>query len=244
MPEMNTGRVSADDAAADGQVALARDRLRSAIISGRLAAGAAISQPDLSELLRIGRTPLREAIRILHEEGLVQSQRNRRIRVADLWIDDLEDVYVLRLLIEAAGVRMTIDSLYPEQAAELDGLLAKMSHYIDRRDFERFEAPHRAFHQLLISGATPRMRRLAEQLSDHAERYRRVYLSQARVSAQTEHAELSEAAFRHDTDACARLLTAHHVRTFRAIAALLDPGHRPDRLESAETLATAGITEF
>jgi DNA-binding GntR family transcriptional regulator len=230
----------------DGQVALARDRLRGAIVSGDLAAGRVISQPELSELLGVGRTPLREAIRLLAQDGLVLSERNRRVRIAELSLDDLEDLYALRLSVEAAAIRMTVPFLTPEQDAELDGLVAQMEHYSERGDAERFEIPHRAFHALLVSGAGNRMRAAARSLSDHAERYRRAYLggSGASEASRSEHAQILASALDHDGDACAEQVIDHYARTAEAVAAAIGsaarPGGRPaGRVRSLELRGAA-----
>src|SRR5882757_768705 len=168
---------SGQPATRDGQLArIAHDRMRAAILSGELPAGEVFSLVDLAKKLDVGRTPLREALRTLAEEGLITSQ-TRRIRVAEFSIDDIEEVYVLRLLIETAAIGITVPQLTPEEIAELWGLLAQMSHYAAQYDFERVEIPHRAFHSVLVGGSGKRMSRQTEQLYDYAERYRRSYLS-------------------------------------------------------------------
>jgi DNA-binding GntR family transcriptional regulator len=69
----------------DGQhVAVVHDRLRAAILLGELPAGQTTSQVTLARDLDVGRTPLREALRMLQREGLVVSEPNRRVRIAEL----------------------------------------------------------------------------------------------------------------------------------------------------------------
>jgi DNA-binding GntR family transcriptional regulator len=219
----DAGHGPARPAAPDGHVALARERLRAAIVSGELAPGLVLSQPELSERLGVGRTPLREAIRLLQQDGFLQSERNRRVKIATFSVEDLEDLYALRFSVEAAAIHMTVPFLTPEEGAELEGLLAQMQHYTDRNDLERFEVPHRAFHSMLVAGAGERSRRVAMSLADHAERYRRAFLQPAQASetSSVEHAQILASAVGHDADACAQLVIDHYRETAEALARAL-----------------------
>src|SRR5689334_16751770 len=86
----------------DGQnVALVHDRLREAILNGEIPAGQATSKNTLARNLGAGRTPVREALRLLQREGLVLSEPNRRVRIADLSASDAEELYVMRISLEA-----------------------------------------------------------------------------------------------------------------------------------------------
>jgi DNA-binding GntR family transcriptional regulator len=231
----------------DGQLArIAHDRMRAAILSGELPAGEVFSQVDLAKKLDVGRTPLREALRTLEEEGLVTSQ-TRRIRVAEFSISDIEEVYVLRLLIETAAIGMTVPQLTPEEIAELWGLLAQMSHYAAQRDFERVEIPHRAFHSMLVGGSGKRMLRQSEQLSDHAERYRRAYLALDKNSFATsteEHHGLYDAAAAGDAGLAIRRLAAHYDRTATSLITELDSAYEPRRLVAAKAMADGHAASF
>jgi DNA-binding GntR family transcriptional regulator len=219
--------------------------MRAAILSGDLPAGEVFSQVDLAKKLDVGRTPLREALRTLEEEGLVTSQ-TRRIRVAEFSIEDIEEVYVLRLLIETAAIGITVPQLSPEEIAELWGLLAQMSHYAAQHDFERVEIPHRAFHSTLVGGSGKRVLRQTEQLSDHAERYRRAYLTLDKsfeVSTE-EHHGLYDAAAEKNAALAVRRLAAHYHRTAIGVINQLDAGYDPVRLEAAMAMADGHAATF
>src|SRR5580765_593543 len=111
----------------DGQnVTVVHDRLRSAILRGEIPPGEATSQVALAKQLGVSRTPLREALRLLEREGLVISQPNRRVRIAQFSIADLEGVYAMRIALEATGIRATVPTMSDEVFAELEGLMAQM----------------------------------------------------------------------------------------------------------------------
>src|SRR5579872_1925723 len=106
----------ADSHSRDGQhVALVHDRLRDAILRGEIAPGEATSQAALTKQFGVTRTPLREALRLLESEGLVLSQPNRRVRIADFSIDDLESLYAMRVALEAVAVSLTVPTLRSEE---------------------------------------------------------------------------------------------------------------------------------
>ena len=93
----------------DGQnVANIHARLREAILSGDMAGREVTTQVALGESLGAGRTPIREALRLLQREGLVIAEPNRRVRVAELSADDAESLYVSRIALEVAALRITV----------------------------------------------------------------------------------------------------------------------------------------
>src|ERR1700730_1857766 len=94
-------------------------QLRRAIVRCEIPNGVQLSQRELSQLMGVGRTPLREALRMLQREGLVEAEPNHRVRVADFSIPDLEQLYAMRISLEALAIRLTVPFL---QAVELNRL--------------------------------------------------------------------------------------------------------------------------
>ena len=95
----------------DGQhVALVHDRLRDAILRGEIAGRRRRRRRPRSRKRARGRAarPLREALRMLQREGLVISEPNRRVRIAELSSDDAEELYVMRIALEAVAIRITV----------------------------------------------------------------------------------------------------------------------------------------
>src|SRR4051794_35463600 len=83
------------------------DALRDGIITGRIPQGAALKEVQLSEMLGTGRTPVREALASLVQEGLVEHELHRGARVRALREEDVRDVYAAREAIESfAGKRI------------------------------------------------------------------------------------------------------------------------------------------
>lgn len=241
------------DGVRDGQnVQLVHDRLRDAILRGEIAAGQVTSQAMLAEHLGLGvsRTPLREALRLLQREGLVLSEPNRRIRIADFSIADVEQLYAMRIALEAVAIRATVPTLVAEDFAELEGLMAQMDHYMRSGDLERWDVPHAAFHACFVTAGGPRITALVAQLFDHGERYRRGYnfIDPAGwPTRRAEHRGMLDAAAAGDAELAARLLVSHYLHTAASVISGLGPEHEPTLLRAAvatvapEALADAAL---
>ncbi len=233
----------------DGQnVQLVHDRLRDAIVRGEIAAGQTTSQAMLAKHLGLGvsRTPLREALRMLQHEGLVLSEPNRRIRIADFSIADVEQLYAMRIALEAVAIRTTVPNLAPEDFAELEGLMAQMDHYMRSKDLERWEVPHAAFHAGFVAGAGPRIAGLLAQLFDHGERYRRAYNTydpSGWPRRRAEHRAMLDAAVDGDVELTVERLVLHYVHTADAAITSLDPEHEPALLRTAIATVAPSVLE-
>ena len=241
--------MSDDTATRDGQnVALVHEQLRRAILAGDIPPGQATSQIVLARELGVGRTPLREALRMLQHEGLVLSQPNRRVRIAELSVVDLEELYVARIALEAVAARLTVPSLTPEDIALLEGVMAQMDSLIELGSSAAIIDAHLAFHAGFVKGAGERPAVLMAQLHDHAERYRRIFAASAPDRwplRRAEHRAILDAAKNGDADGTADALAVHSVRTARLVAAGLDPDHELTRLRATlAAVAPGAVAEF
>lgn len=211
-------------------VKLAHEHLRQEILSGRIAAGSVLSQVQLAEQLSISRIPLREALRLLEWEGLIKSEVNRRVRVMPFSVQDLDQLYAMRIELEALGVRLTLPRLAEKDLAELEESVAKMDERAMQQDYEGWELPHQAFHASLVAGAGDRLVGTISQLSDHAERYRRSFMTSTPHSWQTsmlEHREILDACKEGDPGAAARRLARHYATVSIGLIATLAPEYDP-----------------
>jgi len=104
------------------------DLIRAAIIDGSLTPGQHLREADLARELGLSRTPIREALMLLHADGLIELTANRGARVATYDRDDLADCYGLRAVIEGYAARRAATRATPEQ---IDAL---------KQSCERFDA--------------------------------------------------------------------------------------------------------
>jgi DNA-binding GntR family transcriptional regulator len=187
------------------------DELRRAILEGRLQAGETLRQEDLADRLGVSRMPIREAIRRLHSEGLVEVLPSRRVRVAALSRDEIEDIYDMRAALEPLAVRLAVPRLTRAQLRDAAHALEAAD---DEQDADTFGVRNAAFH-LALMAPCERPRLLAEiaSLLDLSDRYQRAALRDEDHNARVreEHAALLEAARAGDADLAADL-TERHVR--------------------------------
>jgi DNA-binding GntR family transcriptional regulator len=216
-------------------IAAIHDELREAILRGDLRAGAVVSQLRLAADFGVSRGPVREALRLLQREGLVEAELNRRVRIADVSVDDLEELYAMRIVNEALAVRATVPRLSEQQLRELHSALEEMD-AVAGVDVHAWEEPHRRFHRGLITHGGDRLVRLVEQLSDHAERYRRVYIARdprAWSVGAAEHRAIYRAAERRNADEASDATVQHLARTALTVLANLAPEHDPSLVRGA-----------
>lgn len=218
----------------DGQsVAAVYDGLRTAILRSELEPGASVSQAQLARTFGTGRTPLREALRMLQREGLVIAAPNQRVRIATLTAEDFEEIAIARLALEAVAIRITVPTLTATNFAALDGYMAQMEYYQKVSDLRGLREPHRAFHHTFVAAAGPRVSAEIGELTDHVERYRLRFGAFAGWDdRRTEHQAILDAAADADADLAAHRLVEHYARTIPLVFVALDPGHDLGRLRT------------
>lgn len=104
----------------EGSVARAYRELRAAIVEGQYRPGQRLVEQRIAEECELSRTPVREALRQLHAEGLVQMEPNRGSVVRMISVDDLVDLYELRSRLEAYAVERAAARITPPLLARLD----------------------------------------------------------------------------------------------------------------------------
>src|SRR5829696_2853664 len=100
--------------------------LRECILDGRIPPGTKLSQVALAEQLGVSRTPLREVLRMLQEEGYVKFEPNQRTRVAGLDPEELDELYASRILLETLALSLSIDSFGTADTKRAKSLLTTM----------------------------------------------------------------------------------------------------------------------
>ncbi|MEA2179765.1 MAG: hypothetical protein QOG77_3062 [Solirubrobacteraceae bacterium] len=216
-----------------------RDRLRQAIVTGELGPDTVSTQNGLADALGVSRTPLREALRMLELEGLIVRENNRRFRIAGFSLDDLEELYVMRLSLETSALRLTVPTFTHADHAELEGFLAQMERFAHVSDWAGFELPHREFHARMVDRAGPRVTEQMGRLWDHAARYRNAYAvlvesdeHDAWALRRAEHRALLDAVEDDDVTTAVAVLASHYARTALDIAGKVDPANGMGRLRT------------
>lgn len=214
---------------------LVHDRLREEILAGEIAPGE-VSQAALARRFDVGRTPLREALRMLQREGLVTSEPNRRIRVVALSAADAEELMLMRIGLEGIAIRITVPTLGSRDIAALEGLMAQMDHFMHAEDPAGYRGPHHAFHAHLVAAGGERMSTTIAQLFDHTERYQTTFgVATAEVWRQrrSEHRAILDAAAAGDPDLAVLRLAEHYGHAASLVFDGFGGELVPDRLRTA-----------
>jgi DNA-binding GntR family transcriptional regulator len=208
--------------------------LKKRVIAGVYPAEEPLSQLGIAEELGVSRTPLREAFRLLEKEGLVVSESNKRFRVASFSPSDLEELYVLRIAVESVAVRVSVQRFQSFDLERLTTILAAMDEAILTGSYEDWREPHNAFHRLLLVHSGGRLRELASQLSEHAERYRYAASLPTNPTSWSEshqdHHKLYEAAVAGDGERASHQLAFHYGRVALSVLSFSAPLHDPQML--------------
>lgn len=134
--------------------------VRASIIGGDLAPGELYSVADLAETLHVSRTPVREALIELATRGMVRFERNRGVRILGTSINDLEQIFEIRLMLEVPAARRAVSRMPPDDVKAMRGHLASMERAADAGDVARLWVHDRQFHRALMNASGNR--RLAE----------------------------------------------------------------------------------
>ncbi|WP_067482532.1 GntR family transcriptional regulator [Actinomadura hibisca] len=117
-------KAASGDLARSSTVTRVADLLRQQITDGHLVPGAALPEKLLSEAANVSRNTMREAFRLLAQEGLVVHEFNRGVFVRSLTLADVADVYRVRRILEGAGVRNAAEA-GPEPVARVGAVVAE-----------------------------------------------------------------------------------------------------------------------
>lgn len=206
------------------------DSVRKAILSGELGPGTAVSQAKIAEQFGTSRGPVREALRLLEREGLVEAEVNRRPRVAGLSIEDLEELYALRITVESLAITVSVPRFDDSDLQHLHELLGGMAATGEGRDTARYDTFHHRFHRELGKYAGARIASDVDRLYDHADRYRQIYRERAPYAwsvAIKEHRDIMTACETGDAREAGALLSRHYARTALTVLAMIRPEHEP-----------------
>lgn len=190
-------------------------KIKEMILSLELRPGQRVSQEELSQGLGVSRMPVREALRVLESEGLVESVPHRGVVVTSISIHDVQELGMIRCSLEGMATELAAEKMDRSRVAELEGLLNKMRILGNPPgDNNAYLATHREFHLSLYDAAgSPRLSKIVTSLWEASERYRRTcaLLPDRRAQAAQEHWTILGACQAKDAKR-ARLLMEGHLR--------------------------------
>lgn len=198
------------------------ETLRAAILDGRIPCGIALRQQDLADLFGVSRMPVREALRQLEAQSLLNVIAHKGAVVAPLVQGDAVETYALRILLESEALRLSIPLLTSED-------FQQAAHYIDeletQHDYTEIGRLNRLFHMALYSKApNRRLLKLVEDGLNEEERFLRFNLEAMGLGklSQEDHRAMLRAVEERDVERSVKLLEQHLNRGVEVITRYLD----------------------
>jgi DNA-binding GntR family transcriptional regulator len=193
------------------------------ILSGELSPGSQIGEEQLAERCGVSRTPVRDALNRLETELLIRRTGSQRSFVADWSLDDVEDAFTLRGILESLAAERAATRIKAEQLARLRWLNAAIAKAVmqDPPDIGTFLEHNLAFHNIIVeAAASPRLQNMLAKLIEQpvvwrtAQNYGRSNLERSH----RDHEELLAAFERRDGAWAASIMAGHIRRAFHTYA--------------------------
>lgn len=187
-------------------------QLKNSILAGEFENGAELREIALSKKLSVSRTPIREALRQLEQEGLVEIYPNRGAYVKGITYKDVEDIFRIRARLEGLCAEMAVSSITQEQLDKLDEIILLSKFYEKKKDMEHLLKMDSQFHEVLFESCGSKM--LEHQLKDYHQYVQKARLRslkrQERAKKSTmEHEEILDAIKARDAQKADELATRH-----------------------------------
>lgn len=196
--------------------------LRAEILSGILRPGQTISVAELSRELEVSPIPIREAMRYLEAEALIESTPHQAPVVAEVRLEELREIYDLRRLIECDTGRMGVGQATEADVTTVRDCLNRLL-AADPQDHEpAFWEAHRAFHRAVLEpGLDQWRRRILGLLWQSAERYQRLntLVFGSIDGGHDAHIEIAHAFCAQDAERLSRAIAEHLDHTERTVTA-------------------------
>ena len=203
---------------------IAYEVLKKAIITGESPAGERIVETDYADRLHISRTPLREALRKLERDGLVEYVMRRGVVVRAFTIDDVREIYTIRNSLEMLTLPAIIEKATKEDIDSLRERLSEMDRLQEKDDIEGLSPLARAFHWELTSiCGQKRILRVIEGQDEYIRRFSAMSIRQEnrRSQAHEEHHKLVDYVEAKDLERFTELTRKHIERSMENCVAAL-----------------------
>jgi DNA-binding GntR family transcriptional regulator len=187
-------------------------QIQNDILNGVYEPGESLIETKLSEELGVSRTPVREALRQLELEGLVESVPNKGVTVKGVSPKDIQDIYTIRMLIEGLAARWAAEKVTPEEIEELKEAVELEEFFTTKKDYGRLLKLDTRFHDIIFkaSKSMPLMHTLST-FHHYVQRARKVSMSSPKRAMEVlkEHKAIMQAIIDGDADRAEKLTTEH-----------------------------------
>lgn len=186
--------------------------LRERILKGEYEIRERIKEKQLAEELRVSRTPIREAIKQLETEGLVESIPNRGSFALGFTKQDIEDIYAVRASVEVLAVRWAASRITEKEIKKLQDEYEIMEFYTSKKDGEKVMEINKKFHEVMYNASRSRfLVQILKSYQEYVQQTRKasVYNDEYLRDILAEHYEIFKAIRERDSDKAAEKTLIH-----------------------------------
>ena len=215
------------------------------IIAGKYASGDWLRQEDISTLLGVSQTPVREALDRLVASGLAERVPYRGVRVPVLAPKEIVDAFLLRLILETTGARLAAKVIQPDEVQNLTTLVEKTAKLVSLEDMSTLRQLNKEFHSHLVEAAgNPLLSKLYEITTNafpdwmlYEYMFRHPELLQTSLQREyLEHKAIVDALTANDPEETALQVANHIKNLWHDLHTYLDiPGNMTDEIEKQIT---------
>lgn len=187
-------------------------RIRRSIIRGEFPFASSLSETELARKLAVSKTPVREALRRLGQEGLIVATPHKGAVVASLTLEDLEEIYLMRSRLESLAARFAAERQIPEDAKALAAVVEELEVRTSAADTEAIRQLNIRLHQLIWQAShTTRLTQVLMNLQDYVEMSRSALLWQPRGAEVLleEHVSIVRAVLDRDPERAEQMVVRH-----------------------------------
>ena len=209
---------------------LAYRALRDAIVRHELQPGARLLESELAQQLSISRSPIREALRRLQQDGLVNVRPREGVYVASITPEEADDIFRVRGALEETAARLAAERATEEEIAKMEEMAASMGSAVASGGYDEAIEAADEFHRAITAAArSPRLAHLVSQIYTHVSRFRNITIrAEGRgIDAATGHLELVEAIRSRNPDKSGAMMHRHIDEARLILLDLLQSGRFP-----------------
>lgn len=188
----------------------ARTKIEELMLQGRLAGK--VTERDLAERLKMSRAPIREAMRELLNDGLLERTSSRIVTVRQLDFDEIEEIYRIRTLLEAQAAALAAERVTDPELNHFRKIHFEMIEAAREDDFKAYYQSNIEFHRAIHSAArSPRLAAIIEQVMKESLLLRsRGLVDQENLSRSiAEHEQMIKAFEAHDSELASLFMSRH-----------------------------------
>lgn len=188
------------------------EKIREDILIGKYTSGEKIVEAKLAEEFGVSRTPVREALKQLELDGLVDNIPNRGVIVKGISNQDVEDIYTIRIAIEGIAVKWAIERMDDNDLQKLKEIFELMEFYTFKKDIDKIAELNTKFHETIYNATKSRY--MEHVLKDFqyfmkTTRYKSLRAPGRIESTLEEHREVLEAFTAKDKEKAAKAILKH-----------------------------------